>query len=123
MTKNILIVDDSATMRKIIMRGIRQAGIDNADFKEAGDGIEGLEAMEAGTFDLVLSDINMPNMNGLDFVKEVTTNVVSPPPIVMITTEGSEEVINEAMSRGAKGYLRKPFTPEKIREIIDPFLN
>jgi two-component system chemotaxis response regulator CheY len=123
MTKNILIVDDSATMRKIIMRGIRQAGIDNADFKEAGDGIEGLKAMEAGTFDLILSDINMPNMNGLDFVKEVTTNVASPPPIVMITTEGSEEVVNEAMSRGAKGYLQNPFTPEKIQEVIGPFLN
>ena len=122
MTKNVLIVDDSATMRKIIMRGIRQAGIDNAEFKEAGDGVEGLQAVEGGTFDLILSDVNMPNMNGLDFVREVSGKLDAPPPIVMITTEGSEEVISEAMSRGANGYLKKPFTPEKIQEVLGPLL-
>lgn len=122
MTKNVLIVDDSATMRKIIMRGIRQAGIDNAEFKEAGDGVEGMQAVEAGQFDLILSDVNMPNMNGLDFVREVTGKLENPPPIVMITTEGSEEVIGEAMSRGANGYLKKPFTPEKIQEVLGPLL-
>lgn len=122
MAKNILIVDDSATMRKIIMRGLRQAGIENADFKEAGDGLEGMKAMESTTFDLILSDVNMPNMNGLDFVKAVKEKLPTPPPIVMITTEGSEEVIREAMSRGAKGYLKKPFTPDKIQEVIGPFL-
>lgn len=122
MTKNILIVDDSATMRKIIMRGLRQAGIEHAEFKEAGDGVEGMKAVEANTFDLILSDVNMPNMNGLDFVKAVTAKMPTPPPIVMITTEGSEEIVKEAISRGAKGYLRKPFTPEKIQEVIGPFL-
>jgi two-component system chemotaxis response regulator CheY len=122
MAKNILIVDDSATMRKIIMRGIRQAGIDNADFKEAGDGVEGMQAIAAGAFDLILSDVNMPNMNGLDFVKAVAAKLGTPPPIVMITTEGSDEIVREAMRRGATGYLRKPFTPEKIQEVIGPFL-
>ena len=122
MTKNILIVDDSATMRKIIMRGLRQAGIEHAEFKEAGDGVEGMKAVEANTFDLILSDVNMPNMNGLDFVKAVTAKMPTPPPIVMITTEGSEEIVKEAISRGAKGYLRKPFTPEKIQEVIGPLL-
>ena len=122
MAKNILIVDDSATMRKIIMRGLRQAGIENAEFKEAGDGMEGLKAMEGTTFDLVLSDVNMPNMNGLDFIKAVKERMPTPPPIVMITTEGSEEVIKEAMARGARGYLKKPFTPDKIQEIIGPFV-
>lgn len=122
MAKNILIVDDSATMRKIIMRGLRQAGIENADFKEAGDGLEGLKAMETTSFDLILSDVNMPNMNGLDFVKAVKEKMPTPPPIVMITTEGSEEVIKEAMARGARGYLKKPFTPDKIQEVIGPFV-
>lgn len=123
MAKNVLIVDDSATMRKIIMRGIRQAGIEVADFKEAGDGVEGMKQVEAGKFDLILSDVNMPNMNGLDFVKAVSARFgSSPPPIVMITTEGSEEVVKEAISRGAKGYLKKPFTPEKIQEVIGPLL-
>ena len=121
MGHNILIVDDSATMRKIIMRSLRQSGIEAA-FSEAGDGVEGLAALEGGKFDLILSDVNMPNMNGLDFVKEVSAKLSTPPPIVMITTEGSEEVVKEAMSRGAKGYLKKPFTPEKIQEVIGPFL-
>ena len=122
MVKNILIVDDSATMRKIIMRGLRQAGIGNAEFQEAGDGVEGLKALESTSFDLVLSDVNMPNMNGLDFVKAANDRHDPAPPIVMITTEGSEEVVKEATTRGAKGYLKKPFTPEKIQEIIGPFL-
>src|ERR1043166_2329107 len=102
MPKNILIVDDSATMRKIIMRGLRQAGIEHADFKEAGDGVEGLKVLDTGTFDLILSDVNMPNMNGLDFVKAVVGKMPTPPPIVMITTEGSDEGAKEATSRGAK---------------------
>jgi two-component system chemotaxis response regulator CheY len=119
---NVLIVDDSATMRKIIMRGLRQAGVEVADFKEAGDGVEGLSALDGGSVDLILSDVNMPNMNGLDFVKAVHEKISSPPPIVMITTEGSEEVIKEAMNRGAKGYLKKPFTPDKIQEVLGPFL-
>ena len=122
MAKNVLIVDDSATMRKIIMRGIRQAGIENADFKEAGDGVEGLRAVEHGRFDLILTDVNMPNMNGLDFVKALKSKLGVPPPIVMITTEGSDEVIEEAMTRGARGYLKKPFTPENIQKVIGPFL-
>ncbi|MBM3962446.1 MAG: response regulator [Planctomycetes bacterium] len=122
MAKNVLIVDDSATMRKIIMRGIRKAGIDNVDFKEAGDGVEGMQAIAAGAFDLILSDVNMPNLNGLEFVKAVAEKLGTPTPIVMITTEGSDEIVSEAMRRGATGYLRKPFTPEKIQEVIGPFL-
>ena len=121
MAKNILIVDDSATMRKIIMRGIRQAGIDNAEFKEAGDGVEGMKALESGSFDLVLSDVNMPNMNGLDFVKAATQQYDPAPPIVMITTESSDAV-QSALENGAKGYLKKPFKPENVQEVVTPLL-
>ena len=78
--------------------------------------------MESASFDLVLSDVNMPNMNGLDFVKAAVTQHDPAPPIVMITTEGSEEVIKEATTRGAKGYLKKPFTPEKIQDVLGPLL-
>lgn len=105
MTKNVLIVDDSATMRKIIMRGIRQADIDNAEFREAGDGVEELEAVAGAPFDLILSDVNMPSINGLDFV-----------------TDDNEEVVDQAISRGTNGYLKKPFTPEKIQEVLGPHL-
>lgn len=119
---NVLIVDDSATMRKIIMRSVRQAGLDVADFKEAGDGVEGLKAATAAKFDLILSDVNMPNMNGLDFVKAVAEQVSPVPPIVMITTEGSEEVVKEAMNRGAQGYLKKPFSADQVQDALGRFL-
>ena len=81
-----------------------------------------LGALETQRFDLILSDLNMPNMNGLDFVKALSSLPGTPPPIVMITTEGSDEVIAEAMRRGATGYLKKPFTPEQIQQVIGPFL-
>ncbi len=120
---NILIVDDSGTMRKIIMRGIRQAGYKVDAFKEAGDGVQGLEELDGGPVDLILSDVNMPNMNGLDFVKAVRSKFGNTMPIVMITTEGSDEVVNEARASGANGYLKKPFTPEKIQEVLGPLLS
>jgi two-component system chemotaxis response regulator CheY len=120
---NILIVDDSGTMRKIIMRGIRQAGYKVDNFKEAGDGVQGLEQLEGGAVDLILSDVNMPNMNGLDFVKAVRAKHGNKTPIVMITTEGSDDVVNEARVSGANGYLKKPFTPEKIQEVLGPLLS
>jgi len=120
---NILIVDDSGTMRKIIMRSIRQAGYKVDAFKEAGDGVQGLEELDGGPVDLILSDVNMPNMNGLDFVKAVRSKFGNTMPIVMITTEGSDEVVNEARASGANGYLKKPFTPEKIQEVLGPLLS
>lgn len=119
----ILIVDDSTTMRKIVMRSLRQAGLSGAEVKEAGDGIQGLEALQEGLVDLILSDVNMPNMNGLEFVEKVRQEFGDKPPIVMITTEGSEEFIAEALSKGANGYIKKPFTPEKIEEVVGPFLS
>jgi two-component system, chemotaxis family, chemotaxis protein CheY len=122
MAKKVLIVDDSATMRKIIMRSIRQAGIETADFREAADGVAGLEAAGTAAFDLILSDVNMPNMNGLEFVKALTAKFGTPPPIVMITTEGSEEVVKQALQHGAIDYLRKPFTTDQVQEVLGPLL-
>ena len=118
----VLIVDDSSTMRKIVMRGIRQAGIEISEAREAGDGVQGLEALEKGEVDVILSDMNMPNMNGLEFVEKVREKYGDKPPIVMITTEGSEEFVAQAMSKGANGYLKKPFTPEKVKEVVGSFL-
>jgi len=112
---NVLIVDDSSTMRKIIARSLRQAGFSVDEIYEAGDGIEGLNALGANKVDLILSDINMPNMDGLEFVKAVRGKG-SKVPIVMITTEGGEDVIGDAISSGANGSIRKPFTPEQLQE-------
>jgi len=119
---NILIVDDSSTMRKIISRSLRQAGLPVDEVFEAGDGIEGLAALSSGkNIDLILSDINMPNMDGLEFVKAVRANGNSVP-IVMVTTEGGEEIIKDAMDSGASGSIKKPFTPDQLQEKLGGLL-
>lgn len=112
---NVLIVDDSSTMRKIISRSLRQAGLAVDDIYEAGDGIEGLSVLGSKSVDLVLSDINMPNMDGLEFIKQVRANGNNVP-IVMITTEGGEDIISEALSSGASSSIKKPFTPDQLNE-------
>src|SRR5687768_16821541 len=102
MPKTVLIVDDSATMRKLIMRGIRQAGIVKAEFREAADGAEALEVLETMRCDLVVTDVNMPGMGGIEFVKAAAKLTVAPA-IVMITTEGNEDLMQEALDHGARG--------------------
>ena len=120
MKKKVLVVDDSGTVRQQVSIALQQAGFDTM---EAADGREGFNTIGRNQdISLVVCDVNMPNMNGLDFVKELTSTLENPPPIVMITTEGSEEIVDEAMARGANGYLKKPFTPEKIQEVLGPLL-
>lgn len=112
---NILIVDDSSTMRKIISRSLRQAGLPIDDIYEAGDGIEGMAVINSGkNINLILSDINMPNMDGLEFVKAVR-GIGNTTPIVMITTEGGEEIIKDAIDSGASDSIKKPFTPDQLQ--------
>ncbi|GAM09706.1 hypothetical protein OR1_01986 [Geobacter sp. OR-1] len=118
---NVLIVDDSSTMRKIISRSLRQAGLPVDDIFEAGDGIEGLNALSGNKVDLILSDINMPNMDGLEFIKAVRANG-NKVPIVMITTEGGEDILKEAMNSGASDSIKKPFTPEQLNERLGGLL-
>lgn len=118
---NVLIVDDSSTMRKIISRSLRQAGLAVDDIYEAGDGIEGLAAMEGKNIDLILSDINMPNMDGLEFIKSVRAKGVKTP-IVMITTEGGEDILKEAITNGASDSIKKPFTPDQLNEKLGGLL-
>ncbi len=118
---NVLIVDDSSTMRKIISRSLRQAGLAVDTIVEAADGIEGLNALGSNPIDLILSDINMPNMDGLEFVKQARANGCKAP-IMMITTEGGEDIIGEAMNSGANGSIRKPFTPDQLQEKLGGLL-
>jgi two-component system chemotaxis response regulator CheY len=123
MSIRALIVDDSSVMRKIVERCLRQAGMDLGQVVEASNGAEGLALASENTFDLILSDINMPVMGGLEFVRRLkemdnAKNV----PIVMITTEGGEKSVLEALSLGAKGYIRKPFTPDQVKEHVIPVL-
>jgi two-component system, chemotaxis family, chemotaxis protein CheY len=119
----VLIVDDSAVMRKIVERCLRQAGIEISAVLEAGNGVEGLAALQAGGVDLILSDINMPAMDGLEFLQGLRgVENAKNTPVVMITTEGSESRVVEALSAGARGYIRKPFTPDQVKERVTPLL-
>ena len=119
----VLIVDDSSVMRKIVERALRQAGLDLGEVLEASNGAEALVAVEKGGMDMVLSDINMPVMDGLEFLKNLRDVACAKGlPVVMISTEGSEARVVEALSLGARGYLRKPFTPEQIKERVVPLL-
>ncbi|MGA2419647.1 MAG: response regulator [Candidatus Acidiferrum sp.] len=119
----VLIVDDSSVMRKIVERALRQAGLDLTEVLEAANGAEGLAAAGKGTLDMIFSDINMPVMDGLEFLRNLANiECAKGVPVIMITTEGSEARVVEALSAGAKGYLRKPFTPEQVKERIMPLL-
>ena len=114
---DVLIVDDSAAIRKILQRVLRQAEIPIGNVYEAGDGVEALEALKKQTVGLVLSDINMPNMDGLEFLTKVRAEQAwQSLPIVMVSTEGTHAKVLEAVERGASGYVRKPFTAEQIKE-------
>ena len=118
-----LIIDDSSVMRKIVERSLRQAGIELSEVMEAGSGVEALAALQTKKPDLILSDINMPLMNGLEFVKKLQDVAgMKDVPVVMITTEASESHVVEALSYGAKGYIRKPFTPDQVKEHVLPLV-
>ncbi len=123
MGKTVLIVDDSNTMRKIVARSLRQAGIDFDQILEAGDGQEALDVLAGNQVDVVLSDINMPNMNGLEFLKAKSEDdAIKGIPVVMISTETGADIIDEAKSYGAIGAIKKPFTPDLINETLGPLL-
>ena len=117
MDSDILVVDDSAAIRKILTRVLRQTGMAIQTIHEAGDGQDALAVMAQHRVDLVLSDINMPKMDGLQLLASLKA---SPQwhsiPVVMITTEGGETKVAEAVRLGAAGYVRKPFTADQIKE-------
>ena len=117
MDSDILVVDDSAAIRKILTRVLRQTGMAIQTIHEAGDGQDALSVMAQHRIDLVLSDINMPKMDGLQLLASLKA---SPQwhsiPVVMITTEGGETKVAEAVRLGAAGYVRKPFTADQIKE-------
>ena len=125
MDSDILVVDDSAAIRKILTRVLRQTGMAIQTIHEAGDGQDALAVMAQHRIDLVLSDINMPKMDGLQLLAALKA---SPQwrniPVVMITTEGGETKVAEAVKLGAAGYVRKPFTADQIKEklvgILEP---
>jgi two-component system chemotaxis response regulator CheY len=127
MEADVLVVDDSAAIRKILQRVLRQTGMAIRTIHEAGDGQEALEILKVHPPALVLTDINMPKMDGLQFLAAVKSSESwRDIPVVMITTEGGEAKVGEAVKLGAAGYVRKPFTADQIKEklagILEPAL-
>jgi two-component system, chemotaxis family, chemotaxis protein CheY len=118
MPLDVLIVDDSAAIRKILHRVLVQAQLPLGKVHEANDGREALQKLlSEPSVGLILSDINMPNMDGIELLTALKAlDAFKSVPILMITTEGSQEKVMQALQLGASGYVRKPFTPEQIKE-------
>lgn len=112
----VLIADDSRVMRQIVIRTLRQAGYD-WDVREASDGVEALAAVQADEPDLVLSDWNMPNMTGIEFLQKLraTGNRTT---VGFVTSESNTEMKEQAIAAGAAFFLKKPFNAQRLAEVI-----
>ena len=106
------------------MRTIRMSGLEFDSTEEAGNGSEAIGKLGSGPVDIMLCDVNMPEMNGMELVKKVREmDSCVDMKIIMVSTESSEELINNVIADGANGYITKPFTPEKFQEKLIPFMN
>lgn len=123
MSLNILIVDDSATTRAIIAKTIQMAQIPVGHLGEAVNGQEALEELDKQWYDLVLTDLHMPVMNGVELVKQMRSrNLLSTVPVVVVTSEGGQDRIDQLKQWGVRAYIRKPFTPEQMTTVIHEML-
>lgn len=115
MAYNVLIVDDSKSMRKVILKTLRLSGFQLGECLEASNGQEALDILEGRWIDLILSDVHMPVMDGFGFIRSLKErDICGDTPVVFVTTEANEDRLNELMSLGASGYIRKPFRPEEV---------
>lgn len=117
MSKKVLIVDDSKTIRQQVNFTLAKTGL---TVVEAEDGVDGIAKLKAHPdVAMIISDVNMPNMNGLDMVEAINGDgSLAHPPIVMLTTEGSGELVDRAKKAGARGWLVKPFKPDQLVAIV-----
>lgn len=116
---NVLVVDDSVVMRRMVTRSLSMGGLPVGEVYEAGDGLEALGVVDSRWVDLVLCDINMPGMDGIEFMRRMAANEVTRRvPVVMVSTERSEPRIQELKELGIGGYLHKPFRPEDLAGLV-----
>lgn len=121
---NVLLVDDSATMRKIVRRKMKEVGFVVDEFLEAADGKQALEKVFNNSVDLILLDWNMPVMNGLEFIQALRSiDLPKRIPVIMVTTEGSHEKVNEAIKSGVDGHILKPIDAEQLRDVLEEYLS
>jgi two-component system chemotaxis response regulator CheY len=119
----VLIVDDSAVMRSVLKKVVSLSGYDVSRFFDAGNGQEALDVLSREWIDLILLDVHMPVMDGLALLRRMQgSELFKTIPTVMVTTEASQEAIQEALQLGARAHVRKPFQPETIRKILETIL-
>ncbi len=119
----ILIVDDSSVTRAVLKKTIQMTGVDVSTVYEASNGNEALQKLNDNEVDLILADLNMPQMNGIEMVEKVFENPkTAETPIIVVSTEASTARIQLLKEKGIKGYIHKPFTPESIRNVLEEVL-
>jgi len=117
---NILLVDDSSSIRRVLKKIIELSGLEVDNIFEAQNGLEALDVLQREWVDFIMCDIHMPKMDGLEFLRRLRQDeVLGRIPVIMISTEGREEIVKEARDLGVKAYVKKPFTPEEIRDVIE----
>ncbi len=123
MALNIMIVDDSPVMRAFIRKVVGLTGLDVGDYCEAGDGEDALKLLRERWMDLILTDINMPNMNGEEFVRRLESDeLLRTIPVIVVSTDSSHNRVQQMLALGAKGYVTKPFPPEALRDEVERIL-
>jgi two-component system, chemotaxis family, chemotaxis protein CheY len=123
MPYSVLIVDDSPVMRSFIKRVLAASGFEVGECREAGNGEEALRQLSAQRVDIILTDINMPGMNGEELLRRLCADgVLKTIPAVVISTDATNQRMVRMIELGARGYLSKPFTPETLREELERVL-
>jgi two-component system, chemotaxis family, chemotaxis protein CheY len=123
MAFNVLVVDDSETIRSIIIKTLKIGKVPISELYQAGNGKEALEILNSNWIDLVLADINMPVMNGIEMVNRMYEDgILKTIPVIVVSTEGSSTRIEQLMGKGVSAYVRKPFTPESIKRIVEEIM-
>ena len=123
MALNILVVDDSAIVRAVISKTFKLVGIPVGELYQAANGKEALEILNENWVDLVFSDINMPVMGGVEMIEKMSDDgLLKTIPVVVVSSEGSTTRIEQLKSKGISAYIRKPFTPELVRKVVDDII-
>jgi two-component system chemotaxis response regulator CheY len=119
MTKRLMIVDDSPVMRSFVRRTLMIAGLEMESCAEASNGAEALEKLEHGPVDLILTDINMPVLDGEGLLRALQVDAeFRKIPVVVVSTDSTEQRVDTLLGMGARGYVKKPFPPERLSQVL-----
>jgi two-component system chemotaxis response regulator CheY len=120
MAYNILLVDDSVTVRAVIGKALQLAGVEIGEIHEAANGQQALEVLQDVWIDIVFADISMPVMDGVEMIERMSEDgLLESIPVVVVSSAGNEQRIARLKSRGIRAFIHKPFTPEQIRAVVD----